>query len=245
MAAMEGEDIRFPLTMTDTFMNSCPIQSNTMMLPTHALAGMVLALPVFYVTPEFAGVALLAGLVGGSFPDFDMYVGHRKSLHYPVYYAVLALPSLFVAGIAPSVATVSTAMFLTGAAVHSIADVLGGGLELRPWEGSSDRAVYDHYREQWITPRQWINYDGSPGDLVVSYTLAVPLLVALEGSFRWIVIVALVVASTYTAVRRYLPTLAVGVLTVVGPLLPESVCSSIPPRYRDLGPSSVTSDVAD
>ena len=243
MAATEGEDILFSLTMTDTFMNSCPIQPNTMMLPTHALAGMLLALPGLYVAPEFAGVALLAGLLGGSFPDFDMYVGHRKSLHYPVYYSALAVPSLFVAGLSPSVATVSAAVFLMGAAVHSVADVLGGGLELRPWEGASDRAVYDHYRKQWITPRRWISYDGSPGDLLLSYALAVPLLVALEGSFRWTVIAALTVASVYTAVRQHLPTLAIAILTVVGPWLPEPVRSSIPPRYR--GPNLVASDPSD
>nr|WP_324254831.1 metal-dependent hydrolase [Halapricum desulfuricans] len=219
------------------------MQSNTMMLPTHALAGMLLALPVLSVAPEFAGVALLAGVLGGSFPDFDMYVGHRKSLHYPVYYSALAVPSLFVAGLAPSVATVSAAVFLMGAAVHSVADVLGGGLELRPWEGSSERAVYDHYRKRWITPRRWISYDGSPGDLLLSYALAVPLLVALEGSFRWTVIAALTVASVYTAVRRYLPTLAITVLTVVGPWLPEPVRSSIPPRY--CGPNLVASDLSD
>jgi len=216
-----------------------------MMLPTHALSGMLLALPVLYVAPEFAGVALLAGLLGGSFPDFDMYVGHRKSLHYPVYYSVLAVPSLFVAGLVPSVATVFAAVFLVGAAVHSIADVLGGGLELRPWEGASDRAVYDHYWERWIAPRRWIRYDGSPGDLLLSYALAVPLLVALDGSFRLTVIAALTVASVYTTVRRYLPTLAVAALAVVGPWLPESVCSSIPPRYRDPGPNSVASDFSD
>jgi len=216
-----------------------------MMLPTHALAGMLLALPVYYVTPEFAGVALLAGLLGGSFPDFDMYVGHRKSLHYPVYYSILAASVLFVAVFVPSEVTVSAAVFLMGAAVHSVSDVLGGGLELRPWEAASDRAVYDHYRERWITPRRWVSYDGSPGDLLLSYTLAVPLLVALEGSFRGVVIGALAVASVYAAVRRYLPTLAVAVLAVAGPWLPESVRSSIPPRYRKDGPTRIASDLSD
>lgn len=216
-----------------------------MMLPTHALAGMLLALPVCYVTPEFAGVALLAGLLGGSVPDLDMYAGHRKSLHYPVYYSILAVSSLFVAVFVPLGATVSVAVFLMGAAVHSVADVLGGGLELRPWEAASDRAVYDHYRERWIAPRRWISYDGSPGDLLVSYTLAVPLVVALEGSFRGVVIAALAVASVYTAVRQYLPTLAVAVLAVAGPWLPESVRSSIPPRYRTDGSTPLASDLSD
>ena len=203
------------------------------MLPTHALAGMALALPVAYVSPEFAVVALGAGLLGGIFPDIDMYTGHRKLLHYPVYYTALAVPAVLIAGLAPSAGTVFGAVFLVGAAVHSRTDVLGGGLELRPWEASSDRAVYDHYRGRWIPPRRRIRYDGSPGDLLLSYTLAVPLLVTLEGLFYWAVVATLAVASVYTAVRRVLPTLAVTVLELVGPWLPDSVLSSLPPRYRE------------
>jgi len=216
-----------------------------MMLPTHALAGMALALPVAYAAPEFAGVALLAGLLGGSIPDADMYVGHRKTLHYPVYYSVLAVPVLVAAVLLPSGWTVFAAVFLAGAALHSLADVLGGGLELRPWEGTSDRAVYDHYRQRWIAPRQWITYDGSPGDLVLSSALAAPLLLSVDGPFHWAVIVALVVASVYAAIRRYLPRLAVVALGVVGPWLPEDVLSAIPSRYLDAHPEPVGSSVSD
>lgn len=209
------------------------------MLPTHALAGMALALPVVYVAPEFAGVALLAGLVGGSFPDFDMYVGHRKTLHYPVYYAALTVPAVVLAVSLPSVPTVFAAVFLVGAALHSLADVLGGGLELRPWEGNSDRAVYDHYRERWIAPRRWIGYDGSPADLLCSYVLTATILLSVEGVFRWTVVAALVVATGYTAVRRYLPRLAVVVLDVAGPWLPAAVLSALPSRYDDANPDAV------
>ncbi|WP_136690001.1 metal-dependent hydrolase [Halorhabdus amylolytica] len=216
-----------------------------MMLPTHVLAGMALAIPVSFVAPEFAGVGLLAGLLGGMFPDLDMYVGHRKTLHYPVYYSVFAVPSLVVAVFLPSIWTVFPAVFLAGAAVHSLADVFGGGLELRPWEGTSDRAVYDHYRERWISPRQWISHDGSPGDLLLSYALAFPLLLAVEGTFHWAVIAALAVGSVYAAVRRQLPTLAAVVLDVAGPWLPEDVLSTIPTRYRDGHPDPAGSGASD
>ncbi|ACV10307.1 membrane-bound metal-dependent hydrolase [Halorhabdus utahensis DSM 12940] len=216
-----------------------------MMLPTHALAGMALALPVAYVAPEFGGLALLAGLVGGMFPDFDMYVGHRKTLHYPVYYAALAAPFVAIALFLPSVPTVIAAVFLVGAALHSLTDVFGGGLELRPWEGNSERAVYDHYREQWIAPRQWIGYDGSPGDLALSYGLAAPLLIAIEGPFQWVVIAALAVASVYSAVRRCLPRIAVTALDVATPWLPEDVLSALPSRYRDGHPKSAGPSTSD
>lgn len=207
-----------------------------MMLPTHALGGMALAMPVAFVAPEFTGIALVAGLLGGIVPDLDMYVGHRKSLHYPVYYSALTLPALTLAGLLPSVPTIFTAFFLIGAAVHSVADIFGGGLELRPREATSNRAVYDHYRGQWIAPRRWIRYDGSPSDLLVSITLAVPLLIALDGGLREIVIVTLAVAFVYTAVRRLLPTLAATfVRKVLTPRLPDHLLTYVPARYREPG----------
>lgn len=204
------------------------------MLPTHALGGMTLALSVAFVAPEFAGIALVAGFLGGILPDLDMYCGHRKSVHYPVYYSVLVLPTLAIAGLSPSVTTVFIAFLLIGAAVHSVADILGGGLELRPWEATSNRAVYDHYRNRWIAPRHWIRYDGSPGDLLVSITLAVPLLIALDGLLRQIVIVTLAVAFVYTAVRPLLPTFAAALLNdVLTPHLPDHLLTYVPTRYRE------------
>lgn len=208
-----------------------------MMLPTHALAGMALGLAAGAVAPEFAPVAVLAGLVGGVLPDLDMYAGHRRTLHFPVYYPVLGVAALALAVLAPGAATVALAVGLLSAAVHSLADVLGGGLELRPWEATSDRAVYDHHRGRWLEPRRWVAYDGSPGDLLVSVTLAVPLLWALEGPLRGMVVGALAVGTAYALVRKHLPDLAaVLVRTVMIPLLPAALLAHVPGRYRDGGP---------
>lgn len=204
------------------------------MLPTHAIAGMVLALPVAYARPEFAAVALVAGFVGGVVPDFDLYAGHRKTLHYPVYYAPLAGAALLVAAWHPTTVTVGAAFVLAGAAVHSVADAFGGGLELRPWEGTSDRAVYDHHRGRWIAPRRWVRYDGSPGDLFLAVTLALPLVVALDGGFQRVVFATLAVAVGYTAVRRVLPRLAALVVDrVLAPAVPAHLLAYVPARYRE------------
>lgn len=73
-----------------------------MMLPTHALGGMSLGLSVAFVAPEFVSVARVAGFLGGVFPDLDMYIGHRKSLHYPIYYFAFTVPAVTIAGLSPS-----------------------------------------------------------------------------------------------------------------------------------------------
>jgi hypothetical protein len=200
-----------------------------MMLPTHVIAGMVLALPVFVGVPEFAGVALLAGAVGGALPDLDMYVGHRKTLHYPFYYTGLAGLAALLALAVPTWATVGVAVATAAAAVHCLADVVGSGLELRPWEATSDRAVYDHVRGTWIPPRRWIRYDGAPEDLLLSVALAAPLFAVLDRPFSMAVGAALAVAVLYTGVRRLLPRLAV----VLVSRLPAAIRTRLPARYVD------------
>jgi hypothetical protein len=204
-----------------------------MMLPTHALAGMMAALPFVLAVPELAGTALLAGFVGGAVPDLDLYAGHRKTLHYPVYYPVLAVPALGVAAVAPTPGAVAAACLLLGAALHSVTDVFGGGLELYPWAATSERAVYDHFRGRWLPPRRWIPYDGSPVDLLLAGMLALPLLVGPAAGLRWLVVATLLVATAYTAVRRLLPDVAVWLLDdVLVDRLPDRVHARVPDRYR-------------
>lgn len=199
-----------------------------MMLPTHVLAGMLLAAPLVRVAPELAPVGFAAGFLGGLLPDLDMYTGHRKTLHYPVYYSVLSVPALLAAVLAPSALTVGVALFILGAAFHSVADMYGGGLELRPWEGTSDRAVYDHHRETWIAPRRGVRYDGAVEDLALSVGLAAPLLLLVVAPLRQVVIGTLVVAAVYTLLRRRLAEIAAAVI----PLLPSSLDPYLPERYR-------------
>ena len=199
------------------------------MLPTHVLAGMALALPLWAVSPEYASVGFVAGFLGGLFPDLDMYVGHRRTLHYPVYYSVLAVVAVLVGLVVPSTATVALALFLSGAAIHSVSDVLGAGLELRPWEGTSERAVYSHYHGTWVRPRRVVRYDGAPEDLFLSGLFAVPLFLVLDGWLRWLVVGAVGVALAYSILRRPLAVLA----PRLARLLPDPVQAYIPNRYRE------------
>ncbi|RAW47118.1 metal-dependent hydrolase [Halorubrum sp. 48-1-W] len=199
-----------------------------MMLPTHAMAGLAVAAPISVLAPELAPAALAGALVGSVFPDFDLYTGHRRTLHYPTIYALLAVPAVALAAVSIAPAAVALAAFLVGATVHCRMDRYGGGLELRPWEETSERAVYDHVRGRWRRPKRWIRYDGSPGDLALLAILSLPLLVGLEGPFRVVAAAALVVGVTYVVLRRQLATIA----PVVFGYTPETLSRYVPERYR-------------
>jgi len=199
-----------------------------MMLPTHAIVGLALATPLAFVAPEFATAALTGGLLGGIFPDLDLYAGHRRTLHYPTVYPLLALAAVVLAVVVSTPTTVALAFFLIGAAAHCRMDRFGGGLELRPWEGTSDRAVYDHVRGRWRRPKRVIRYDGAPEDFALASLLGIPLMVVLPSPFRWIVLALLAIGGVYALLRRRLATLA----PIVFGYVPERIRQYVPERYR-------------
>lgn len=174
------------------------------MATTHALVGMALALPVAYATPEFAPVALVSGSIGGLVPDLDLSVDHRKTLHFPVYYSAAATLAAIVALVMPTQATVGLAVFSLAAAVHSIMDAFGGDLQLRPWLGAGNRAVYNHYRGRWIAPRWWVRYDGAPEDLLLAVAVATVLWPAVDEPMRWLIAVLIGISVVYAVMRKRL-----------------------------------------
>lgn len=204
-----------------------------MMATTHALAGLLVGSVCLFVAPEAATVALLAGFAGGLAPDLDLYAAHRRTFHFPVLFPLLTIPAVAVAAIAPSAVTIGLAAFVAAAALHAVADVLGGGLELRPWRETSDRAVYSHVHRAWFRPRRLVRYDGSPGDLALAGLLGVAALVVSPGGpVRWVVVASLVVSIGYAVVRKRLPALAEA---LVGTLVPAPVLGYVPDRYRSAG----------
>lgn len=198
-----------------------------MMQTTHALAGMALTVPFALLAPELAPLLLVAGLVGGAFPDLDLYRGHRRVLHFPVYYSIAAVLAGVAAVLTATVWVIVAAMALSAAALHCVMDAFGGGLELRPWEGTSDRAVYDHARGRWIAPRRWIRYDGSPEDLAVAGAAAIPVLFVAEGWLRTFTLAMLGVSVVYVALRRRLPDIA----TAIVARLPARISDLVPRRF--------------
>jgi hypothetical protein len=199
-----------------------------MMLPTHAVVGLALAAPIAVLAPEFATVALTGGLVGGVLPDLDLYAGHRRSLHYPTGYTLVAIVASIGAAILRMPVLVALALLFVGAAAHCRMDRYGGGLELRPWEGTSEKAVYDHVRGRWRAPKRWIRYDGAPEDIALMGLVGVPLVVILTSPFRWAVVAALLIGCTYGLLRRRLAELAPTVFAQV----PDSVSTHVPERYK-------------
>lgn len=209
-----------------------------MMLPTHAVVGLALAAPLVVLAPELAPAALVGALLGSVLPDLDMYAGHRRTLHYPSGYAigaaavVAAIVVVEVAGVAAAMTSplaVGLAFLLVGAAVHCRMDRYGGGLELRPWEGNSDRAVYDHVKGRWLAPKRWLRYDGAPEDFLLSVGVGLPLLAVLDGPFPWVVLAALLVGGSYALLRRRLADLAPAVFGSV----PDPLGEYVPARYRE------------
>lgn len=204
-----------------------------MMATTHALAGMTLATVVLFVAPEYAQVAVIAGAAGGVFPDLDLSAEHRKTLHYPLYYSGAAVVATGAALAWTGTATVVAAAFLSSAALHSTMDAFGGGLELRPWLATSDRAVYDHARRRWIAPRRWIRYDGAPEDLALAAALAVPPLLLFDGIVPSLAAVALAVSAGYALLRKRLVDVAERVVAAT----PSAVLRYVPDRFlEDVAP---------
>lgn len=214
--------------VADDLISLTPIDC-AMMLPTHALTGLAIAAPLVALAPEFAPVALAGALVGGVLPDLDLYVGHRRTLHYPVGYSLAAVAVGSLALVLATPALVAAAFLFVGAALHCQMDRYGGGLELRPWENGSDRAVYDHARGRWRRPKRWVRYDGAPEDVLLTVGLGAPLLVALDGPFQVAAAAALAVGVTYGLLRRRLAALA----PVVAGHVPASVDHHVPDRYQE------------
>lgn len=177
-----------------------------MMATTHAAVGLLLVLPLTVIAPELAPVAALAAIAGGVFPDLDLIAGvHRRTLHYPDYYWLGALPALGLVVVAPRPETAAVAWFFLAAAVHSVSDAFGAGTEARPWERTSAEAVYLHSRRRWIRPRYWVRYDGAPEDFLLTLVCFAPGLTQFGPTVRRLSLAGIAIGAGYMLVRKRLP----------------------------------------
>lgn len=198
-----------------------------MMATTHALAGAAIAAVVALSAPELAPIALIGGVAGGVLPDLDLFGYHRRTLHFPTYYTIGAAGTTLLALTVSTPVTVGVATFFLAAALHARMDRYGGGLELRPWLGTSDRAVYDHATQRWRRPLQWVRYDGAPEDLLVASAFAVPPFLVFGPTVQYGIIGVLGLSAGYVVVRKQLPDLAV----ILARIVPDPLQDRVPRRY--------------
>lgn len=200
-----------------------------MMVTTHVIAGLLVALPFAVAYPSLATPMLLGATVGSLLPDLDLYYGHRRTLHFPTVGPAAVVPAAIAAVVLTHPVVVAGAFVVLGAALHARMDIYGGGLELRPWAGTSDRAVYDHVSRRWLAPRRFVRYDGAPEDVATAVVLAVPPLLVLDGLLWYLTAGAVVLSLLYGAVRKPIVDLGVVLLRRV----PRPVLAVLPMRYLE------------
>lgn len=176
-----------------------------MMTTTHIALGMTLAYGMVALFPDLATLVIGVAIVASIFPDVDVLFEHRKTLHFPAYYFLAALPFVALVAVRPTAVPVALLTFLLFAGVHSISDIFGGGAEARPWETSSRRAVYLHLGKRWIPPNWGVRYDGSPEDLVLVVLFSLPAFFVYEGALFYLLVVNLGLSIVYTVFRKQVP----------------------------------------
>lgn len=182
------------------------------MLPTHVVFGLLLVTPVVFFFDLPAGV-LYGTVIGSILPDLDLLVGvHRRTLHFPIYSLGIAVVAVILTILYPITELFVLCGVILGFTFHSGSDVFGSGLEVHPWERTSDKAVYNHYTSSWEKPLHYLSYDGSPTDLlalVVGSSILWITWVELDYTpyIRELLVVSVGIGILYTISRRLLPRL--------------------------------------
>lgn len=204
------------------------------MATTHAYIGVALALASLPVTGKYAPTSslLIAAFVGGLLPDLDLTTSHRKTLHYPVVYPVAAGGLVVASRVFGSEPLFILAVVAASAGLHSLTDILGGGVGYEPWKGTSQKAVYNHVLGRWHTPRRIVRYSGAPEDFAVCATVALPTLLAQPTGTTLDALLALLLVGSgvYAATRRQFSLIASSVRAVA----PTSLLERLPQiRFED------------
>lgn len=198
-----------------------------MMALTHGLASLALAALATPALSEYASPPLLvAAFLGGGAPDLDVVAEHRKSLHFPVGYTLLAGATGVWFALAPSAGVLLAATAVGAAALHAWSDVLAGSVEPEPWDPTTERAVYNHALGGWHRPRRLVRYSGAPEDglIAIGFTaVALPTPATgptADAALLWLA----VVAGAYVLARKRLPALR----RRLAALVPARLVASLP-----------------
>jgi hypothetical protein len=151
-----------------------------MMATTRACIGLGLVVLSLPVTGAHAPASALvtAAFLGGLAPDLDLAGRHRKSLHFPVFLPGVALVLCAAYAAVGTAAILLLAVAVASAWVHSLTDILAGGVGAEPWSDPSDRAVFNHALGAWHAPRRLVRYSGAPEDFCLCVAVGLPVVLA-------------------------------------------------------------------
>jgi len=157
-----------------------------MMTSTHMAAGFVISGISFrfliqllpsYTRPDLLLLfpyVLVAGLLGGLFPDLDRIdreiigfrIVHRRTLHYIMGYACAGVIVAVLLIVYPDQALILGPLFafLLSAWVHTVMDVFDGRQRGRPG------AVYEHIMRRWISGKEVIPFASTKEWILYSAT---------------------------------------------------------------------------
>ncbi len=132
------------------------------MAPTHLMTSVVLFL---LLSPGFfTADSLLFFIIGAFLPDLDVRANHRRTLHLPFFYPVIAavfyLTSFYQ----------FSALFLS-ASLHCIMEIAGN--DAGEYVDEDKGAIFNHLSGEWISGRYWIKRDGGPRDLLLLLCISV------------------------------------------------------------------------
>ncbi|MBX0349087.1 metal-dependent hydrolase [Halomicroarcula pellucida] len=213
-----------------------------MMALTHGAVSVALVALATPALPDTVALPLLVvAFLGGILPDLDIVADHRKTLHYPVGYSVLAFLLAVGYVVAPSGTLLLAAVLVGSAAVHTCSDVLAGSVEAEPWNPTTERAVYNHALGAWHRPRRYVRYSGAPEDWLLALVAAATAIRSpasgstVEAALFWLV----AVAGGYTLVRRRFSALSARFPSRLAAVLPavtveetESGATTVAIRFR-------------
>lgn len=159
-------------------------------------------------------------------PDLDLVARHRRTLHYPVEFPVLAVASLAPFAVFGAAAGLGGGVLFAAATLHIVVDLVAGSAEAEPWDPVTEFGVYDHVLGRWHAPWRVVRYSGAPGDLLVcaGFGAVAALSPATGAAVDGAVVVVVAAAAGCTLARRRLS----GLGSYPGGLLP--------PRTRRLLP---------
>jgi len=100
---------------------------------------------------------VMFGFIGGLIPDIDRWesigLSHRKTLHYPLGYGLLATILLALNYFIFSIWNIAFSCLLLGAWLHSIMDIFDGF-----WAEDINKGVYEHITRKWIRALNWVHF---------------------------------------------------------------------------------------